>query len=56
MGLYSRHRMDGGARLTLEMALVRVGLGAVFLEPKRRFMVGEERIQVAMYFVGMRFS
>ena len=25
--------------LTLEMALVSVGLGAVFFEPKRRFMV-----------------
>jgi len=29
-----------GVALTLEMALVRVGFGAEFLEPKRRFMVG----------------
>jgi hypothetical protein len=28
--------------LTLEMALLRVGLGAVLFAPKRRFMVGSE--------------
>lgn len=30
---------EGGVLFTLEMALLRVGLGAVLFAPKRRFMV-----------------
>lgn len=29
---------------TLEIALLRVGLGPVFLAPKRRFMAGSKRV------------
>ena len=38
-GLYSY----GG--ITLDMALVSVGFGAVLLEPKRRFMTGKASIE-----------
>lgn len=30
---------SGGVRLTFDMALLRVGFGAEFLAPKRRFMM-----------------
>lgn len=44
-GIYGVAEQARGRGLTLEMALVRVGLGAVFLEPKSRFMMGEERFR-----------
>lgn len=33
-------------QLTLEMALLRVGLGPAFLAPKRRFMMGGEDSEI----------